>query len=177
MTDTITTAAELDALPAQTVGRWNENGGCVWEKHISGRWYSPSDSGPYCAEWVARYPLTLIFRPDAEPARTEPPQRCAPSAREIITAIFACGLTGDVVAAVEGLLAAQPTVEQVQHEAFTRGWEASLERWRPTVEEAKAEGWDDGFKAAATAHSLMLSGIPYDVPANPYRSEADHGDH
>ena len=38
---------------------------------------------------------------------------------------------------------------------------------QPTVREAKAEGWDEGWVSAVVA---MAEG----TPANPYRSEADH---
>lgn len=39
---------------------------------------------------------------------------------------------------------------------------------QPTVAKAKAEGWDEGWVSATVA---MAEG----TPANPYRSEADHG--
>lgn len=95
MSDQITTAAELDALPVGSVVRCDDAEGIglnVCERHEEG-WQYVGSALHFSSAQVAsdELPFTVLYCPDA-PARTEPteePQRVAPSedVRQIIAAL------------------------------------------------------------------------------------------
>jgi hypothetical protein len=165
--------------------------------------------------WDEFAALMASYRPDAEPARTEPtedrywcckncvadalqvaysawerrvnadqdvpeteyeamaeaviplfqsPQRCAPSEEEIEDILLRVWHSGDQESAVSNGLNAVQRLYIAQ----------------PTVREAKAEGWDEGYGTGVHDERMAAEAdIPeYREPGrvNPYRSEADHGE-
>lgn len=78
------------------------------------------------------------------------PGRCAPTVEEVRGAIAAAYPTTAKARAVLALFDSQPTVR-----------------------EAKAEGWDEGYRTGETDWSA--DDVDYSVTPNPYRSEARHG--
>ena len=190
---TITTAAELDALPPLSV--WIDSTDSIGFRGDSGLFCLPQIGRPVnwraaqeiidlCADYGA-LPLTVLYRPDQ-------PEPVKPSREDVARAIAAhSGPMGthyfDVaLAAADAVLALLPgrcapteaEVEECLFGLYDHGASPNAKKEartvvapfaaQPTVREAKAEAWDAGWVSATVA---MAEG----TPANPYRSEADHG--
>lgn len=155
MSDQITTAAELDALPVESVVRCDDLEGIglnVCERHEEG-WQYVGSSLHFSSIQVASdgVVFTVLYRPDA-PERTEPTEE---QVRTLRGQLFDAGYR-------EAELLAEN--------------KALLEE----IREAKAEAWDEGL-SAAYGHVYRQEdadaagqGVLIPSPANPYRSEADH---
>jgi hypothetical protein len=88
MSEQITTAAELDALPIGSIAR--SGNGDLWRKVVTGSWANLEDSRRKTTHVLTTYDATVVFRPDrdllaearAEGAR-EAAGRIAEAARSI----------------------------------------------------------------------------------------------
>lgn len=150
---TITTAEELAALPITSVIRCDDNEGIglnVCERHKEGWQYVGSSihfsSAQVASDGVA---FTVLYRPDqpTEPVRVLP-------SREEIRALF-----------------------HSPHSDTCTGWcETQTERAlalfadQRTVEQVKAEAWDEGYDEGWTDSRTVNSGGPFPgADGNPYR--------
>jgi hypothetical protein len=77
MSELITTAAELDALPVRSVVIWPRSGQ-VWQKWgaVGGSEWFAGRAQANSSEFVALHPTRVLYRPD-EPARTLPSEGCS----------------------------------------------------------------------------------------------------
>jgi hypothetical protein len=91
------------------------------------------------------------------------PQRCAPSVEEIARRLHRADCDCPEPAAEDHDVDYSRLAEDV----------AAVLTAQPTVREAKAAGWDEGYRAGEIDWSA--DDMDYSVTPNPYRSEADHG--
>lgn len=123
MSNEIHTAAELDALPPNSVviDGW----GIAWQKVLYAEpqcwvsWLNPGES----SKWLlTRGPSTLLYRPDQPDEATQPSgEQVAPSVDEVVTTMqvylgnaSVTGKWGAAARAVGKLYGSQPTVAQVR---------------------------------------------------------------
>lgn len=107
-----------------------------------------------------------------------PPQQCAPTEEELareVHAMLGYRFGVDEICA-HGTFAGGPTHgEEYRMCRFIAKLVVALYAAQPTVEQAKAEGWDEGFKGAREAYGLHIAAPLDPRVSNPYRSEASHG--
>lgn len=123
MNEQITSAAELDALPARTLA---ENANTLIRKALDGTWQTLGAGGSFwwdSGHVAAQPPWTVLYRPDQ-------PQRVQPSREDVAEAILAHFHAPDslhgtwwlqpraAADAVLALFAQQPTVAEVKAEAL-----------------------------------------------------------
>jgi len=132
MNEPITSAAELDALPDETLigKRFVPDGPlAIYRRGELGYWVSWSGMRRYRSDELADWtPLTVLYRPDQ-------PQHVQPSANAIGDAIKDAhtGVYGPdewwldaAVAAVLALFAQQPTVAEIARKAWARGYSDAM---------------------------------------------------
>lgn len=169
MAEQITSAAELDALPDDSIARFpiRISGGPREVAAIKrgGKWYLTgvftADGHGYKASELledATGPLTVLYRPDE-------PQRVQPSREDVARALFAHRHPNEFWGSggSEG-----------RREWYAAEADAVLALLPGRSEaEVKADAWDEGFatgKSRAMRHMSDEPGLPLDVP-NPYRAD------
>lgn len=117
MSATITTDAELDALPVGSVIQWPNGCGEFYTlERLPRGWLMPGQRDPQDA--TDYLPATVLYCPDADLE----PQRVQPSREDVVRVLFNLCATphasfGEQADAILALFAAQPTVAEVRTEA------------------------------------------------------------
>jgi hypothetical protein len=178
MTDQITTAAELDALPEGTIAslsiRISKGLRPVATIKSDGKWYltgvfTADGCGHTAADLLdeAVDSLTVLHRPVSSEGHSDAapePQRVQPSVEAIAKRFWHLACTdnrvkGDIypedcdvfAEAVHALLAAQPTAREVAAKAldeYRAGLPDGTEWFATETRLVKAIGWDEGFQAS-----------------------------
>lgn len=173
MTDQITTAAELDALPTESVIRrpgWvlSQLGGTIGGHRV---WAATGNRREFTSEELAELgPFTLVYRPDAPAVLALLPQRVAPSEE-----ILALWMHDNLGCSLDGC----ECVDKFEYYRAEAHSLAALYASQPTVAEVKAEAWDEGYTRGFYDRERLSPGIEgrdasEGATANPYRQEANH---
>ena len=124
---------------ANSGGIYDGNQSVIYMAHLAALLDNPAPARTEPVTAATAYDLGV--KEGLRLSRTVPTEdRVAPTLGEVKAAIFRCGLTDDIVAAIEKLYADRPTVAEVKAEAWDEGWMArSYDSTRPNPYRKEAD--------------------------------------